>query len=109
MSYLHLVFGRHDCMIVSAISSEIPLSLYNFLTRHAIKATFGKVGIVFLLYGKYKDVLDFRSNNGSCIRSLRSRVNRDWVVNRGAISTPVAISASIFDKTLDIMANGGNA
>ena len=30
-SYLYLVFGRHDCMIVSAISSILPL--YNFLTQ----------------------------------------------------------------------------
>ena len=45
-----------------------------------------------------KDVLDFRINKGSCIRNLRSRVNQDWVVNRGTISTPVAISDSIFDK-----------
>ena len=36
MSYLHLVFGRHDYMIVSAISSEMPFSLYNFLTQHML-------------------------------------------------------------------------
>ena len=53
--------------------------------------------------------LDFGSNKGSCIRSLKSPVNQEWVLNRGTISTPSAISASIFDKTLDIMANGGNA
>ena len=93
-------------MIVSGISSEI----VQFRdTRHAIKATLGKVGFVFLLYGKYKDVLDFGSNKGSFIRSLKSRVNQDWLVNRGTISTPVAIFASTFDKTLDIMANGGKA
>ena len=71
-------------------------------------ATFRKVAIIFLLYGKCKDVLDFGNNKGLCITSLKSRVNQDWVVNGGTISTPVAISASIFDKTLDIMANGGN-
>ena len=72
-------------------------------------ATFGKVTIAFFLYGKYKDVLDFGSNKGSCIRSLKSHVNQDWVVNSGTISILVAISVSIFDRTLDIMANGGNA
>ena len=36
-------------------------------------------------------------------------MNQDWVVNRGTISTPVAISVSVFDRTLDIKANGKNA
>ena len=31
--YMIYVFGRHDCMIVSAILSEIPLPLYNFLRQ----------------------------------------------------------------------------
>ena len=96
-------------MIVSAISFEMPFSLHFSDTRQAIKATFGKVGIVFSLYRKYKDVLDFGSNKYSCIKSLKSRVNQDWIVNRGTISTPVPISALIFDKTLDIMVNVGNA
>ena len=50
-------------------------------------------------------MLELGSNKGSCIRSLKSRVNQDWVVNKGTISTPVAISALIFNKILDIMAN----
>ena len=53
-------------------------------------------------------MLDFGSNKDSFIRSLKSRVNQDCVVHSGIISTHVAISASIFDKTLDIMTNGEN-
>ena len=97
-------------MIVSTISSEKPFSLYNFLTQDMLSRLYlVRLALSFLLYGKYKDALDFGSNKGSCIRSLKSRVNQDWVVNGRIISTPVAISASIFDKTLDIMAKGENA
>ena len=58
-------------MIVSVISSEMPVFVQFPEARHAFKATVGKVGIFFLLCGKYKDVLDFGSNRGSCIRTLR--------------------------------------
>ena len=63
--YLHLVFGCHDYMIVSAISSEIPLSLYKFMTQdmlsglHLVRLT---LSFSCILYGNHKDVIDFGSN-----------------------------------------------
>ena len=90
--------------MVSAISSGILLPLYNFLTQgmllSLVKVYIGNL-IRFALYGKYS-VLDFEVNKRPCIRSLKTRVNQDRIVNRGAGSTLVAISVSIFDRTFSV-------
>ena len=48
-------------------------------TRHNIKASFGKVGVAFLLYGKYKNLLDFSINECSFISSLEVVWTKTWL------------------------------
>ena len=61
------------------------------------------------LYGKYEQVRDFGSNNGSLVRILKSLVNQGCVVKRGTTKIPVADSNSILFITCGIQKNEGNA
>ena len=61
------------------------------------------------LYGKYKQVWDFGSNNGSLVRILKSLVNQGYVLKRGNTKIPVADSNFILLITFGIQKNGRNA
>ena len=78
-------------------------------TWQAINWKLGRFGGFLSLYGKYKQVWDFGSNNGSLVRILISLVNQGCVVNRVTTKIPVADSNSILFITCGIPKNGGNA
>ena len=61
------------------------------------------------LYGKYKQVWNFGSNNGSPVSTIKSLVNEGCVVKRVATKIPVADSNSILFINCVIQENGGNA
>ena len=99
-----------DCMMTSVISGEIPFCLYFFPdTWQAINRKLEISGGFLSLYGKYKQVWDFGSNNGSLVRILKSLVNQGCVVKRGTAKIPVADSNSILFITCGIQENGANA
>ena len=60
------------------------------------------------LYGKYEQVWDFGSNNGSLVRILKSLVNQCCPVKRGTTKIPVPDSNSILFITCGIQENGEN-
>ena len=59
------------------------------------------------LYGKYKPVWDFSSNNG--LLTCKNSQNSGCVANRGTAKIPVADSYSVFFITCERQKIGGNA
>ena len=75
-------------------------------TWQALNQKLGMFGGFLSPYGKYKQVWDFGSNNGSFVRILKSLVNQGCLVKRGTTKIPVADSNSILFITCGIQENG---